>query len=892
MFNSITSLLEWTQKCQFGQNLFGSSVANVRQTTKEKMLLQFAVPQTAGRIVSTSKLYENSLDGQNAAIFCTQWPEKERNGDVGWKDISELTLVTSNDFFQTKNEILLGGGVPTFGIINSWMVVVVSATTGLQLITSKDGKEFFLANFVTTNGGMKQLNPISFSILESTPSSLFVDVVSTSRNSRIPIPIGTLFVSSSDGKYFTPALDHTNRDLATNLVDVESFQSNLYEGILLANTVKNWKDFEKNPFTLKMLVSRMSFDNGRRWNPLPAPTKDLNGNNYPCTPSGPTDLSCSLHLHSVSTLKNIGKVFSISSAPGTILGVGNVGEYLYTYDECDTFISNDSGLSWTEVQKGPHKYEILDFGSIICLVPDGPKKQNYILYSKNRGISWEKYDFMIDNSPWIPLFTHMEPNSSSKTMIIISAKENLFGDKYLTQVNFEKIFDRKCNLDQSSANKDLELYQLEYLNAQCVLGSLKGHYRRKAEANCFVDTKFNPKPVVLYSCKCTILDYECDSGYYPDSKSDTLICLSDGTNPDQPFDCKKGSQYKGSSGYKFIPGNQCKGGEDQKANPILKDCKNVSKKPISEPLARANVFVDHIFEMLQVPLTSIFLILTKQGVLWKSSDDGASWVPVEMPESQRVFHIQSHRYVPERIFIFTRDNMYYTEKMNDIIRVNTPESFNLFGIAILDHHPEEKDWYVFIGGGRDCATNICHSSVYMTKDNGKSFTKIDTWATKCQWAAQLKTSTLSKDSIICAIFKDKNGSVGQDKLQSSIQTPVQLVLSGDNRRVLLDINTLDFFILDSAILVATNDIELTIIYTSVNGNVFMNAQFPPDISLKYSSFTILTTSVGCYMEISQNQKSDAPFGTLYKLGQDGRHFLKILDTINRSPRGFGNHCLI
>jgi hypothetical protein len=43
---------------------------------------------------------------------------------------------------------------------------------------------------------------------------------------------------------------------------------------------------------------------------------------------------------------------------------------LLPYEECDTFISHDSGISWRQVQKGPFKFETLNFGTVIVLIPD------------------------------------------------------------------------------------------------------------------------------------------------------------------------------------------------------------------------------------------------------------------------------------------------------------------------------------------------------------------------------------------------------------------------------------------------------------------------------------------------------------------------------------------
>lgn len=65
-----------------------------------------------------------------------------------------------------------------------------------------------------------------------------------------------------------------------------------------------------------------AFVAGRKWEDLQPPSKKANGDDWPCDLRDPE--KCSLHLHSVSTPHNYGKVFS-STAPGYVMGVGSVG---------------------------------------------------------------------------------------------------------------------------------------------------------------------------------------------------------------------------------------------------------------------------------------------------------------------------------------------------------------------------------------------------------------------------------------------------------------------------------------------------------------------------------------------------------------------------------------
>lgn len=69
------------------------------------------------------------------------------------------------------------------------------------------------------------------------------------------------------------------------------------------------------------------------------------------------------------------------------MGVGSVGAVLKSYDECDTFLSTDAGISWKMVASGAHKYEFGDQGSILVVVDDEGITDT-VRYSLDLGKTW------------------------------------------------------------------------------------------------------------------------------------------------------------------------------------------------------------------------------------------------------------------------------------------------------------------------------------------------------------------------------------------------------------------------------------------------------------------------------------------------------------------------
>lgn len=291
--------------------------------------------------------------------------------------MSSSRLFSSTDFF-VKDSIIedlgigsLSKGVLALAIVSKFAVAAIrdSTTSEMHLYVTVDTLTFAKAHFPHASNA--QLRENAYTIVESTKHSLGVDVVLQDKSA-----IGTLFVSNSNGTYFVQSLKDTNRN-DLGYVDYE----NIYgvDGVGIANVVKNTHEVENRSNARKILRSLITFDDGRSWKAIKAPSSAAS-----CDTS---DLeSCSLHFHSVTTPHNMGRIFS-SPAPGFVMGVGSIGEFLKPYDECDTFLSIDAGVTWKLARKEAHKYEFGDQGSIIVAVND-EERAEVIEYTNDMGNTW------------------------------------------------------------------------------------------------------------------------------------------------------------------------------------------------------------------------------------------------------------------------------------------------------------------------------------------------------------------------------------------------------------------------------------------------------------------------------------------------------------------------
>jgi hypothetical protein len=317
------------------------------------------------------------------------------------RSLRESRLFSTQDFFRSDATFVDMGigrearGLIGIGAIKGFLVAALKPQTEGNDQTGRD--EMIL--YVTADGGSWSrvvfphghgLRENAYTIVESTEHSILVDVLGGAGASS-----GTLFTSNSNGTYMTRSLENTNRNPA-GIVDFESLEN--IEGVALANTVLNPDEVDGRN-EAKRIRTMITYDDGAlldllsgssdsrtggHWDMLQAPLRDLAGNKFRCDVG---DLeTCSLHLHSVTKLHNYGRVFS-SPSPGIVMGVGSVGDHLLQYDDCDTFLSTDAGLTWSIVAEGAHKYEFGDQGSILVMVDDEAATDK-VKYSFDYGRTW------------------------------------------------------------------------------------------------------------------------------------------------------------------------------------------------------------------------------------------------------------------------------------------------------------------------------------------------------------------------------------------------------------------------------------------------------------------------------------------------------------------------
>ncbi|KAL9601360.1 MAG: hypothetical protein Q9219_002536 [cf. Caloplaca sp. 3 TL-2023] len=782
-------------------------------------------------------------------------------------DPRQHRLAVSDNYFEDEHEPSLEGDRTVPGIIN------IAVVKGYLVAAARAPKTDELAMYVTDDASTwhravfprdSRLKEDAYTILESTSYSIQVDVMVV----EPPNPMGVLFTSNSNGTYFTENIPYTNRNMH-GIVDFEKVQD--IQGIVIVNVVDNYEEVEGSfGREEKRLKSQISFHDGRNFQDLTADGK-------------------SLHLHSVTEMNNIGRVFS-SPAPGLVMGVGNTGKYLKDYEEGDLYVSDDAGLTWTLALEEAHKYEFGDQGSILVAIYDeGPT--DVIQYSLNHGRKWHKVDLPEDKVRAKALTT--TPDSTSMKFFLWGTKGGgSRTEHWVFSIDFEDMHEDKCK------DKDFEKWIARVDKdgeAGCVMGREQTYTRRKADVDCFIrEKKFEEIEPNFKSCKCTEEDFECDYNFVWSKESKE--CVRDGPLPDPAGACKGGAKkYKASSGYRKIPGNGCEGGvnlEEEKE----RDCEDTLKPPVSGEINTertafpAKSFRGYFYleraesssESSKVGKDETVVMRTDQSEVYISRDHGKTWD--QILKGEEIKDIYTHPYFNDVCyFVTTSDVVHYT--------INRGDTFSKFkapagptrdhNLAALGFHADYKDWLIWTGAADCNKKGDCHNDAWYTTDRGGEWKYLRRFVRKCEFIKEEGRGDKEK-LVYCEQFRDEK-----------LDGPLELQ-SSDNwfadHKTHFD-NIVDFATMSEFIIVATrdqSDKDSLKVDASIDGRTFADALFPSNFNVPVqTAYTVLDSHThAVFMHVTVGGHENAEYGSIIKSNSNGTSYVLSLNSVNRNTPGY------
>ncbi|KTF75920.1 hypothetical protein cypCar_00040754, partial [Cyprinus carpio] len=249
------------------------------------------------------------------------------------------------------------------------------------------------------------------------------------------------------------------------------------EGMLIANRkVEN------------QVKTYITYNKGRDWRLLQAPTTDLAGNPIHCVLP-----FCSLHLQ-LQMSENpylSGSISTKSSAPGVIVATGNIGSEL-SYNNVAMFISSDAGNNWRQIFEEEHNVWFLDKGGALVAVKQPTVPTRHLWISFDEGRQWTRHSFSA-----MPLFVDgvlVEAGAENQIMTHRSEWQ-------LIKIDYKPIFTRRCT------EGDYQTWHLHNQGEPCIMGQKQIYMKRRPGNYCMVGWD-NSRILSAEPCICRAHDFE------------------------------------------------------------------------------------------------------------------------------------------------------------------------------------------------------------------------------------------------------------------------------------------------------------------------------------------------------------------------------------------------
>ncbi|XP_059532348.1 VPS10 domain-containing receptor SorCS2 [Myotis daubentonii] len=456
-----------------------------------------------------------------------------------------------------------------------------------------------------------------------------------------------LYQSDPRGVFYSLVLEDVRSSRqAEEGVIVDVLEVHGVKGVFLANQKVNGK-----------VMTLITYNKGRDWDPLRPPSEDMNGKPTSCQPP-----DCHLHLHLLWADNPYvsGTVHTKETAPGLIMGAGNLGSQLVEYKE-EMYITSDCGRTWRQVFEEEHHILYLDHGGVIVAVKDSSIPLKILKFSTDEGLTWSTYNFT-DTSVFVDGLLS-EPGEET-LVITIFGHISYRSEWELVKVDFRPSFPRPCRAEDYSA------WDLTNLQGDgCLMGQRRSFRKRKATSWCVNGRNFT-SALTAQVCPCQDSDFLCDYGFER-SLSDTNKCFANfWFNPlAPPDDCVQGQTYTSSLGYRKVVANLCQGGVDPSRNPAPLPCPLTPPRGLRVSIIGESVAVrpgdDVLFEVRQEQGD---VLTTKYQV---DLGDGSTPVPVNLTlRRERV----RHRYESPGVYRVSvrAENMAGRDEAVVFVQVNPP----------------------------------------------------------------------------------------------------------------------------------------------------------------------------------------------------------------------------
>ncbi|XP_054865805.1 VPS10 domain-containing receptor SorCS1 isoform X3 [Amphiprion ocellaris] len=344
-----------------------------------------------------------------------------------------------------------------------------------------------------------------------------------------------LYVSDTSGVFYTLALE--------NVVSSMGLEGNVMVDLYEVAGIKGM--FLANKKTDNQVKTHITYNRGRDWRLLEAPSKDLRGSSIHCVLPY---CSLHLHLHVSANPYTSGNIASRDSAPGIIVASGSIGAELTTTN-VSVFITSDAGNTWRQIFDEEYAVLYLDQGGALVAIRHTPLPIRHLWLSFDEGRQWNKYSFT--NSPLFVDGVLGEPGEETLIMTIFGHVSHR-SEWQLVKIDFRSIFNRRCT------EADYQTWHLHNQGEPCLMGIKRIYRKLKPTSRCVMGKTYL---VTMTSgpCDCTEADFECDYGF--ERRTDGKCTPAFWFHPSSVSrSCTTGMTFLNSTGYRKVVSNNCTAG--------------------------------------------------------------------------------------------------------------------------------------------------------------------------------------------------------------------------------------------------------------------------------------------------------------------------------------------
>jgi hypothetical protein len=442
----------------------------------------------------------------------------------------------------------------------------------------------------------------------------------------------------------------------------------------------------------------------------------------------------------------------------------------------------------------------------------------------------------------------------------------------------------------------------------CLMGHTQSFPRRKKDAECFLKQEFKHAVAKTEKCKCTDKDYECDFNFAREDGK----CVAKGPiiPPDGVCrDAKPDDTFKGTSGYRKIPGNSCEPTEemDDKYKDVDRKCSELAGTPSPSTPATDEIeqtqksfeedwdaWEKHYLERGDSSSSEGETVImrgkkgSKFGPIYITDDHGKKWHSPKDLKDEKIIGIVPHPTFKDMVYFVTTGKkvIYTTDRGRTFHSFKAPTEASP-GQNPLTFHPDKKHWLIWVG--KECESDDdCFGVASFTKDGGDHWRPAGLdgrYVQRCEFtgSSAYKYPGRKEEQIIC-LKREKKG--------KSKDNPMVLVSTSDwfdNEKVRAT-NVKDFATMSEFIVVATEDTEKETLQASasLDGTTFAAARFPYGFEVPHQlGYTVLDCSTHAVnLFVATEIAEGRGHGTILKSNSNGTTYGLSVKNVNSNDEGY------